>query len=43
MTELDKANLPYTKSILGDMIANLNELLNATDVQTVKTVVYRIE
>ena len=43
MYELDQANLPYTKSILTDMIYNLNEILTANDVNTVKTVVYKIE
>lgn len=33
----------YSKKILTDMINNLNQILAANDVQTVKTVVYKIE
>lgn len=41
--QLEQSNLPYTKTILSDMIYHLNSILHANDIQTIKTVVYRIE
>ncbi|CAD8100114.1 unnamed protein product [Paramecium primaurelia] len=41
--ELQKDNMPYTQKILGEMISNLQEIINTQDYQLVKTIIFRIE